>query len=928
MNLLWDYEHLHRKKQQDWCWQYGIFPARIKRLMTTAQNLRKRVATFVGIQEDLLNVSKPPSNMSHGMVTTLRVIQVWVFHETMIELDPSKIQKRMSEEGLRISLQPKSDQIELDQLNQVLVKDRHPHALESSTEILQKGSFEYFPKQDAVSVGVEFAERLETHLISYCTEKGADGAWIAFSDSLIIYYRNDSPIEVDFLEIVIGAIRSEESILIAKPFTGKARRGIGERACGLWDVSEAASLSKGNTKITAFLKFQTQGALKKKKVNDVTQRLKQIAKSCPGKLVSFKFPFSFSSLEAHQVVKFEANSFGSTSPIAEIDLRDMLGPSLQTAPPKKLFGAQKIFFPHIQSVPFSNTRNNTMMPEEFVRKENGSSWERPLMECMPEGARLLSVLGTLRRKDVIKLVIDDNNAGCVTFLRAESKEGDTAKRNDNSTQQGETEENELEICLEKGYNIAFRWNRFNSNDSVIVDANSVPASAIPANGSGKMYCVCANTLELRNGALRAEGLTLLPLGKEFLLLSRISFGLFQESHVEDGSIAAVSVAWAKCAKSRRQMLSERVMLAVNFHLSSVELGESLECFPRKVSELLSIFDDIDGYESRPWDTLDTNPFISHNLNKHQKSFQQGRATRFFHKESSMMDADADSESSDCDRSDNGNTDSPSMVLGATIPNTQTPKEQSAPPLSDSEGQEVLQLLERKSSGQELRSARVLGVIARQTRCKLANTAERAYQHTTTDWKIISTEIDSKPWYKVIFNAPELIYIQRTSNKLPNWMKDDNAAKVRPTSIADAMGCIPTAFEGVIRPRTREMSDSAGLFFDSLKVAVQMEAAFWLERQFTTKKQHWYDLELADSSMTNRLLQEFKAVATRQNRKQQSKKQKKKKNSSKKSKETAISSDNKTEGGTTELKPDSSQRKKKKKNLAKFKAKAANATAKN
>ena len=872
--------------------------------MTTAQNLRKRVAAFVGIQEDLLNVSKPPSSMSHGMITTLRIIQVWVFHETMIELDPSKFQKKMSEEGLHISLQPKSDQIEVDHLNQVLVKDRHPHALESSTEILQKGSFEYFPKQETLSAGAEFAKRLETHLISYCTEKGADGAWIAFSDSLMIYYRNDSPVEVDFLEIAIGAIRSEETILIARPFTGKARRGIGERACGLREVGEAGSLPKGNSEVAVFLKFHTQGSLKKKKVNDVTQRLKQIAKSCPGKLVSFKFPFSISSLEAHQVVKFEANSFGSTSPIAEIDLRDMLGPSLQTAPVKKLFGAQKIFFPHTKSVPFSNARNNTMMPEEFVRKEYGSSWERPLMDCMPEGARLLSVLGTLRRKDEIK-------------LRAESKEGDTAKRKDNSTQQGEAEENELEICLEKGYNIAFRWNRFDSNDSVIVDANSVPASAIPAYGSGKMYCVCANTLELRNGALRAEGLTLLPLGKEFLLLSRITFGLFQESLVEDGSIAAFSVAWAKCAKPRRQMLSERVMLAVDFHLSSVELGESLECFPQKVSELLAIFDDIDGYASRPWDTLDINPFIPHNLNRHQKSFKQGRATRLFHKESSMMDADSES-----------SADAPSMVLGAAIPNKQTPKKKStlSPALPDSEGREVLQLLERKSSGQDLRSTRVLGVIARQVRCNLSNTAERDYQHTTTDWEIFSTEIDSKRWYKAVFNAPDLIYIQRTSAKLPSWMKEDDAAKVRPTNIVDAMTCIPTAFEGAIRPRTRAMSDNAGLFFDSLNLAVQMEAAFWLERQFTTKKQHWYDLELADSSMTNRLLQEFKAAATRKSRKQQSKK--KKKNGARKSKEAAISSDSKNEGETTELKPDISQRKKKKKNLAKFKAKAAGATAKN
>ena len=96
MNLLWDYEHVNRIKQREWCWFYGIFPARIKRLATTAQNLRKRVADFCGIQDDLLVVAKPPSNMPHGMVTILRIIQVWVFHETMIELDPKKYQKKFN----------------------------------------------------------------------------------------------------------------------------------------------------------------------------------------------------------------------------------------------------------------------------------------------------------------------------------------------------------------------------------------------------------------------------------------------------------------------------------------------------------------------------------------------------------------------------------------------------------------------------------------------------------------------------------------------------------------------------------------------------------------------------------------------------------------------------------------------------------------
>ena len=53
--------------------------------------------------------------------------------------------------------------------------------------------------------------------------------------------------------------------------------------------------------------------------------------------------------------------------------------------------------------------------------------------------------------------------------------------------------------------MTLRWVRFNTDRAVFCYENSVPASVIPMNCTGTLYSCCANTLELRGGAVRAEG---------------------------------------------------------------------------------------------------------------------------------------------------------------------------------------------------------------------------------------------------------------------------------------------------------------------------------------------------------------------------------------------------------------------------------------
>ena len=83
MNMMADYEKT--KNQNAWTWHYSLSAPRLRRLIATKNNLRNRVADFMGIDAESLCVAKPPVLMEHSKVTLLRVLQVWVFSETIIE---------------------------------------------------------------------------------------------------------------------------------------------------------------------------------------------------------------------------------------------------------------------------------------------------------------------------------------------------------------------------------------------------------------------------------------------------------------------------------------------------------------------------------------------------------------------------------------------------------------------------------------------------------------------------------------------------------------------------------------------------------------------------------------------------------------------------------------------------------------------------
>jgi hypothetical protein len=58
-------------------------------------------------------------------------------------------------------------------------------------------------------------------------------------------------------------------------------------------------------------------------------------------------------------------------------------------------------------------------------------------------------------------------------------------------------------------------------------------------------------------------------------------------------------------------------------------------------------------------------------------------------------------------------------------------------------------------------------------------------------------------------------------------------------LGEALACFPPDMKVGVDSRTLALG-SDGLFFDSLNLAVQMEAEFWFERMLASNEYHWYE----------------------------------------------------------------------------------------
>jgi len=430
--------------------------------------------------------------------------------------------------------------------------------------------------------------------------------------------------------------------------------------------------------------------------------------------------------------------------------------------------------------------------------------------------------------------------------------------------------------------VSQRWKRLNSVNKVFVD-DSVPSTAIHT--TNDLFAVAANALELQNGGLRVNGLTLLPPNPIFLLLSLLSFGLeisspmlWTISNEEDGTQKKIGKAFAwlknhtiKVSKAEtsgdklisisvspvtdgnspqtqtweKEELKEKFEQAVAFNESSLSLGEKLVCFPERISEFCKLFDGTDGHNISPWESLEEEALTLENLSKWQKE-RKSTTKQECRQHAHRLPVDTNGQAAPSEVSTNTTRehqmttsenkslkshklyhfDKRLILMSKKWFSTSLTNGETMPAFPSTNILALLfQLFENEVVGQD-------GTVKTKSSFKLSL--------NTKDWDVTCfTGENGNILYSAHFvncSIGNLPVLGRGKNNLPKWVKKNRG---RPTSTEEAKQCVPP---NVVCPNIIE-SDSDGLLFESIEDALKMESAFWMNQQFChagkSWTRHWY-----------------------------------------------------------------------------------------
>jgi len=279
-----------------------------------------------------------------------------------------------------------------------LQSERHPFSLEGYCQTEQKGTFER-----NLDARADFAKGFEQCFLSYACEKDFPIARVSYTDFVAVFVQQETLKSREFADRLNGSFEYGEAV-IAVPFSGHTRRGIAERTCGQWTLVEGNG-SDGNdstAKIwTKFLMASDKSTKKKLKTLD------EFARNNSVKALSFHFPWASTAEQTE--LSFVLLSQGVEKGVADVDLRDLLASARVQSSIKTSFDQQRVVFPLTANSPLHFKGHDSK-----ATFDNSPSWERPLLKaCIPEGARILSVLASGRRKEhIVRLSsFDDKKNG-------------------------------------------------------------------------------------------------------------------------------------------------------------------------------------------------------------------------------------------------------------------------------------------------------------------------------------------------------------------------------------------------------------------------------------------------------------------------------------------------------------------------------------
>jgi len=438
-----------------------------------------RVANFLDVDEVKLEVKSPPKDLPHAKITILRVLQVWVFNDSIICCDNKNL-NIMSIKGFNVKLHPKSDRITQEDVYQFLDKKSHPCTLIGWSQTSQECKI----PADVGTLNTcgrlcETLSTLEERYISYGAEKNLHLLWITSPYSCLVFV-NCCLANSDEFQYLLQLLRKNfsETFLLLKAYK-KTRRGVGARPCGLWETNFIENCATQNDD-KCFHRFQTCNpeALNEssKSIEDSIQKLLKNDLS----LLGLKLDLKESCMKRLKII---GRSFNNEKGLTEQDIRDLFSVS-EISEFKSTLEAneQSLFFP---AEPNQNTEN--IPGRLFIN--------------VPEGVRLIAHHLNKRYKE--------KNIELFTECDVNSK---------NAISSDQYDANALKVIFPKEHDLHLKWRRMRQGQRVIT-GESVQALAMPPDGTPQLYCCAAHSLEIRkSGKIMVHGLTILPPGPLFVQL--------------------------------------------------------------------------------------------------------------------------------------------------------------------------------------------------------------------------------------------------------------------------------------------------------------------------------------------------------------------------------------------------------------------------
>eukprot|EP00979_Chaetoceros_neogracilis_P010752 scaffold2585_cov407-Chaetoceros_neogracile.AAC.7 len=395
------------------CKRHGLSFARISRLASTRDNLRQRVASYLGKDSSSLALRKPPRAMEPSKIIALRILKTWMFYDGIVKL-PSLV-KGHPVKNDSCAIQIKGGIVDETHLEQVLDHDRHKFTLNSEGYLIFNGAFSpvQMDYQPAELVPLEFEERL----LSFSIERSCN--FIVSKIGGIINLYVDHAKKEKISDLIDAGFSFEGEIVC----TMKNARGGGD--CSLWRAQYTEASSYESKK---FVKYGISETLKR-----VKKILKQLRDSMRSQALRSGLNTIILDIRKATGGPLIVYSYGSND--FKISKADFV----------QLFRTPDV---KVQKSGSSALRQSILFEETL---EEGTD-QCIISRNKPEGARILLALASGRR-----------SKQCIRFKSTTNNEME------------ETAAEYLDVVLGETYN-KNRWIWTETGKSAMLDSNNIPAT--------------------------------------------------------------------------------------------------------------------------------------------------------------------------------------------------------------------------------------------------------------------------------------------------------------------------------------------------------------------------------------------------------------------------------------------------------------------